>query len=942
MAAKPRIPTATYRLQFSRNFTFKDATQIIPYLEKLGISDIYSSPFYRSRGATDHGYDVINHNELNPALGTQEDFDAFVAALRERDMGHIADFVPNHMGIADPDNEWWMDVLENGPGSVYASFFDIDWDPIKPQLRNKVLLPVLGDQYGKVLESGQFQIEFRDGAFFVKYFGWVFPFNPRTYPQILRIALGKLQGYNEQEMYLELESIITALEHLPPRTNVDEEKVRERSREKEVAKRRILRLCVECPQVGDAIQSALNILEGKPGNPRSFDLLDTLLNSQPYRLSYWRVAAEEINYRRFFDVNELAAIKVENPNVFETIHRLLFQLLEDGSVTGVRIDHVDGLQDPKKYLADLQKRYQDGADEGVTGHTNPDNGCYLIVEKILEENEQLRSDWPVHGTTGYEFVFEATQLLVDSSNSDRFSRIYREFIDRYVHVESLIYEKKKLVMEVTLSSDIETLGHMLSEVAERDRLHRDFTLDSLSAVVSELIACFPVYRTYIDAENGVSEIDRHVILRAVRAAKRRNAAMEPSIFDFLRGILLLENFESADETTRKLQLDFVHKFQQSTGPIMAKGLEDTAFYIFNRLTALNEVGGAPQQFGMSLERFHERTRLRLTATPNTLLSLTTHDTKRSEDVRARIAVLSEIPDQWQNWLEEWRKLTAGAKSDLEGEIAPNANEEYLYYQTLLGTWPVAPEEVDETYIERIQRYMLKAIKEAKVNSSWISPNEVWEDAVRQYVAMTLSPDHLFRQAVAKAAEGIAWHGMLNSLSQTILKLTCPGVPDFFQGSELWDLRLVDPDNRGPIDYSVRAKVLEEVTGKAVESLLASWKDGAIKIGIVNILLRLRQRSPRLFQSGTYSSLYASGAKRDCCVAFHRRSEKEDILVIVPRFTTRLGSSHGPFDWGDTQLLIDESLPNMRDLLSSRKLTKGQDSVPLKTLQNFPFAVFTNF
>jgi (1->4)-alpha-D-glucan 1-alpha-D-glucosylmutase len=460
-------------------------------------------------------------------------------------------------------------------------------------------------------------------------------------------------------------------------------------------------------------------------------------------------------------------------------------------------------------------------------------------------------------------------------------------------------------------------------------------------VVSELIACFPVYRTYITAESGVSEIDRHVILRAIRAAKRRNAAMEPSIFDFLRGILLLENFESADETTRKLQLDFVSKFQQSTGPIVAKGLEDTAFYIFNRLTALNEVGGAPQQFGMSLERFHERSRLRQAATPNTLLTLTTHDTKRSEDVRARIAVLSEIPDQWQSWLEEWRKLTAGAKSDLEGEIAPNANEEYLYYQTLLGTWPVSPEEVDEAYIERIQRYMLKAIKEAKVNSSWVSPNEVWENAVRQYVATTLEPDHLFRQAVAKAAEGIAWHGMLNSLSQTILKLTCPGVPDFFQGSELWDLRLVDPDNRGPIDYPARETALEEVSGKAVETFLPSWKNGAIKIAIVNTLLKLRQRAPRLFEAGTYSSLYATGAKRDCCVAFHRRCEDEDVLVIVPRFTTRLGSTGRPFEWGDTQLLIDESLPAMRDILSSRKLTKGQDSVPLKALQDFPFAVFSN-
>jgi (1->4)-alpha-D-glucan 1-alpha-D-glucosylmutase len=941
MASKPRIPIATYRLQFSRNFTFKDAVGIIPYLEKFGISDVYSSPFYRSRGATDHGYDVINHNELNPALGTMEEFQAFVAALKERGMGQIADFVPNHMGIADPDNLWWMDVLENGPGSAYAPFFDIDWDPLKQQLLAKVLLPVLGDQYGKVLERGEFELDFHGGAFFVKYFEWVFPLNPRTYPQILRIALEKLHGYDEEVMYLELESIVNALEHLPLRTQVEEEKIRERSREKEVAKRRIARLCLEFPQVADAIQRGLNELEGKVGDPRSFDSLDDLLNAQPYRLSYWRVAAEEINYRRFFDVNELAAIRVENPIVFETIHRWLFQLLADGSVTGVRIDHVDGLQDPRKYLSTLQHRYQDGSDEELVGSINPEQGCYLIVEKILEEEERLRSDWPVHGTTGYDFAYEATQLLVDSSNADRFSRIYRDFIDRYVHAESLVYEKKKLVMDVTLASDIESLGHMLSELAERDRLHRDFTLDTLSTVVRELIACFPVYRTYISAETGVSESDRHVILRAVRAAKRRNAAMDPSIFDFLRGILLFENFESADESTRELQLQFVYKFQESTGPIMAKGLEDTAFYIFNRLTALNEVGGAPQQFGMSLERFHERLRIRLTETPNTLLTLTTHDTKRSEDVRARIAVLSEMPDQWQSWIYEWQKLTAGAKSDLEGEIAPNANEEYLYYQTLLGTWPVREEDANEGYVERIQRYMLKAIKEAKVNSSWISPNENWENAVSRFVAKTLEPDHLFRQAIAKAAEGIAWHGMLNSLSQTILKLTCPGVPDFYQGSELWDLRLVDPDNRGPIDYSLRQEALEQVEGKVVETLLPDWKKGFIKLAIAHVILQLRKRSPRLFQNGTYSSLYATGSKRDCCVAFHRKSENEDILVIVPRFTTRLGGIDQPFDWGDTQLLIDESLPAMRDALSSRKLARGQDSLALKGLQSFPFAVFSN-
>ena len=937
MATQPRIPTATYRLQLNRNFTFKLAEEIIPYLHRLGISDIYTSPFYRSRPDSTHGYDVTNHNELNPAIGTLEDLAAFTARLKEHDMGHITDFVPNHMGIADPSNEWWMDVLENGPSSAYAPFFDIDWDPIKESLRNKVLLPVLGDQYGRVLERGEFNLQFRDGAFFVAYYHFVFPLNPRTYPQILRIALDKLGRYSDEDMYFELESILSSLDHLPPRTDTSDEKVRERAREKEVVKRRIARLCVECPQVGDAIEAALNQLEGRIGNPRSFDGLHELLSAQAYRLSYWRVAAEEINYRRFFDINELAAIKVENPKVFETIHQWLFQMMNDGTVTGVRIDHVDGLHDPRQYLEALQRRSLSELDAEDMEY--PSKRFYLIVEKILSEEERLRTDWPVHGTTGYEFATDTVQLLVEAGNADRFSRIYRDFIDRYVHFESLVYEKKKLVMDVTLSSDVESLGHLLSGLAERDRMHRDFTLDSLSGVVRELIACFPVYRTYINAESGVSETDRLVILRAVRAAKRRNAAIETSIFDFLRSVLLLEPFEGVDPTFRQLQLDFVYKFQQCTGPIMAKGLEDTAFYIFNRLTALNEVGGNPKQFGISTEHFHERNRIRLAETPHTLLTLTTHDTKRSEDTRARIAVLSEIPDEWEVWLNQWRKLTAYARTELEGETAPSANEEYLYYQTLLGTWPVDQGQEQETYIARMQRYMLKAMKEAKVNSSWIQPNEDWENAVARFVAETLQPESALCSSLAPAAEKVAWHGMFNSLTQTILKLTSPGVPDFYQGSELWDLRLVDPDNRDPVDYNARIEYLTRTEAGDISHLFKEWKDGLIKLAVIHRVLQLRQQEPKLFQSGTYSSLYATGSKKDCCVAFLRRFDQHGALVIVPRLTTKLMTSAMSPDWGDTQLLIDESLPEMHDLFSKRKLKRGADHIPLRNLADLPFALF---
>jgi (1->4)-alpha-D-glucan 1-alpha-D-glucosylmutase len=938
MALAPRVPRSTYRLQFNRHFGFKDATEIIPYLQKLGISDIYSSPFFRSRPDSDHGYDVTNHNELNPSIGTRADLDAMVVALNERGMGQIADFVPNHMGIIDPQNEWWMDVLENGPSSRFAQFFDIEWDPLKEALRNKVLLPVLGDQYGRILERGEFHLRFEEGAFFLTYFDWVFPLNPRTYHFMLRIALEKLGQYSDEDMYLDLESILTALEYLPPRTDTDEEKIRERAREKEVIKRRISRLCRECPQVEEAIELAIRQLEGHVGEPHSFDKLDELLDAQAYRLSYWKVAAEEINYRRFFDVNDLAAIRVENPIVFDTIHKFLFELLETRSVTGLRIDHVDGLRDPKQYLTALQRRYSELVD---VDSGEPGMGLYLIVEKILSEDEKLRSDWPVYGTTGYDFTAEITQLLADSNHAEKFSKIYRDFIERYVHFESLIYEKKKLVMDVSLASDIESLGHMLSEVSERDRLHRDFTLDSLRTVVRELIACFPVYRTYISAEVGVSEADRQVILRAVRAAKRRNAAIDTSIFDFLRDILLQEKLEDIDSDARRLRLEFVMKFQQCTGPMMAKGLEDTAFYIFNRLAALNEVGGSPQQFGLSLERFHERNRARLLDRPGTLLASTTHDTKRSEDTRARMVMLSEMPDEWQKWIQEWRSLNSSLKSNLEGDSAPSLNEEYLIYQTLLGTWPFSTEEVNEEYVERIQRYMLKAIKEAKVNSSWVQPNEDWEAAVKKFIAGILGPDHGFQAKFSPAAATVAWHGMLNSLAQTILKFTVPGVPDIYQGAELWDFSLVDPDNRRPVDFTLRQKLLEEVQNEQADTLFKTWQDGRIKMLITSRLLHLRQIAPALFETGSYSSFYANGEFADCCVAFARERDSQMLLVIAPRFTTRLGTAESGFNWKETELLIDKTLPAMVDQLTGRTLKPGLDTLPLKDLDAFPFAVFHN-
>ncbi|MBV8585215.1 MAG: malto-oligosyltrehalose synthase [Verrucomicrobia bacterium] len=936
MASVPRIPTATYRLQLNKDFTFFDAAAVLPYLRSLGISHVYNSPFYKSREQTTHGYDVTNHNEFDPALGGEEGFARFVEALQQNELGHLADFVPNHMGIADPGNDWWMDVLENGPSSIYAPFFDIDWHPTKRQLENKVLLPILGDQYGRVLERGEITIEYRDGAFYVAYYGWQFPVNPRSYPIILRVALEKLGRYADREMVEELESIITAVEHLPERSVTDEEKVRERAREKEVIKRRIVRLCNDYPQVMDAIEAATNQVRGRPGNSRSFDRLHEVLDAQPYRLSYWRVAAEEINYRRFFDVNELAAIKVENTQVFDTIHRLIFHLLREGTVHGIRIDHVDGLQDPRKYLEALRRgSLETNSDE------DPLPEFYVVVEKILSEDEKIRPDWPIDGSTGYDFAHDATQILVESQNGDRFSRIYREFIDRYVHYESLIYEKRKLVMDVSFPSDIESLSLMLGAIAERDRLYRDFTLNSLASAVTEIIACFPVYRTYINADTGVSEQDRQIILRAMRVAKRRNASMETSVFEFIRSILLLENYDQLSDEVKQLFLNFVYKFQQVTSPIMAKGLEDTAFYIYNRLTALNEVGGSPDHFGLTLERWHERNRARAQELPHSLLTLTTHDTKRSEDVRARMVVLSEMPDRWHTWLQKWSELNADLKTPIDSELAPSPNEEYFFYQTLLGTWPFTDEEVNENYIQRMQGYMLKAIKEAKVNSSWIRPNEEWESAVSRFVVDSLKPEHSFRSAIAEAARSIAWNGMFNSLTQTILKLTCPGVPDFYQGSENWILTLVDPDNRAPIDYESRRQTLEAAKSVSIDKLLGSWTDGTIKTAVIHRLLRLRRAHPDFFASGSYSSIYASGQKAECVIAFLRQFEKQTLLVILPRLTTKLAQTGQAFDWEDTHLVIDDRLPHLADLFSNRKLEAKSETLALADLGSIPFAVFHN-
>src|SRR5213082_2948120 len=942
-----RIPTCTYRLQFNRWFTFAQAREIVSYLYALGVSDAYASPYFQARPDSLHGYDITDHNKLNVAIGSREEYDSWIAELHAHSMGQVLDFVPNHVGIAEPLNQWWMDVLENGPSSRYAPYFDIDWHPLKSDLDDKVLLPILSDQYGRVLERGELQVRFEEGTFYLLYGERRLPVAPGTYRYVLEIALQNLSEHKEEDFYAELQSILTALEYLPKRTETDPKRIAERIREKEIIKRRLERRCAEAPQVQQAIEKALARINGEPSDARSFDALDELLNAQSYRLAYWRVAAEEINYRRFFDVNDLAAIRIELPKVFDAVHRFLLDLLSAGAVTGLRIDHPDGLYLPGEYFEKLQQRCAK-----ALGIALPKDGraIYMDAEKILTGSEGLRNDWRLHGTTGYDFANQVTQLLVDSSAETELTKTFHRFIGHSLHFGHLVYAKKLQVMRLALANDVDVLGNMVDRLSEQNRWYRDFTLEALARAVRETIACFPVYRTYLAPGRPVGEEDRQVIERAVTAAKRRNPAIEESIFNFLRDVLVFRFPENLDAEARAAHTHFVLKFQQSTGPIMAKGLEDTAFYIYNRLAALNEVGGEPQQFGLSVEAFHERNLNRQRNWPDTLLATSTHDTKRSEDVRARMLAISEIPQLWGRSLQKWRTANRRFKKQIDDAEAPDAGEEYLLYQTLLGTWPVdldgAPvPSVGPKFVARIQRYMAKALKEAKLNTSWIQPNENWDDAMQEFVARILEagPRNKFLPAFLPVAAEIARLGAINSFAQTAIKLTAPGVPDIYQGTEIWDDSLVDPDNRRPIDYGRRREMLAQIEKVSANELMQCWPNGRIKMRLTQRLLHLRRENPELFREGNYESLNFGGELAECAIGFARRHGDRAIIVIVPRLSSQVGFPPVGDRWQDTHVLLSSQLTGLRDVFCDRELRAENSQLRLtEAMSQLPFAVFRNW
>lgn len=990
IAQRRRIPAATYRLQFNKGFTFAQARAIVDYLDELGVSDVYASPLLRSCSGSPHGYDICDHHAFNPEVGGQEAFDAFAADLRARGLGLLLDVVPNHMGIGEPANTLWMDVLENGPASLYADTFDIDWEPVKRELDGKVLLPVLEDQYGKVLEAGKLRLTCcEEGAFFIDYYDNKFPVATETFRAILSLRLDELKERlgETNENLIELESIITAMTHLPPRAFLAPEKIAERHREKEVIKRRLAALLAASPEVREAVDQSVERFNGQVGDPRSFDLLDDLLERQSYRLAFWRVASDEINYRRFFDINKLAAIRIELPQVFRSAHELIFRLLTEDKVTALRIDHPDGLWNPAKYFRRLQEAYLfnklraewDAPPEQVEAevcawldehmmHQDVPGAAwplYVVAEKILSEKEPLPENWAVAGTTGYDFMNLANGLFVDHAGRKDFDKLYSQFIGGQINFADLINATKKMIMTASLASEINALSHQLERLAERNRLYRDFTLNSLRMAIREVIACLPIYRTYIvDSTAQVDAHDERYVVQAVDEARRRNPGAAQQIYDFIRDTLLLRNMNDFREEDRQRLFEFVMKFQQVTGPVMAKGLEDTAFYIYNRLVSLNEVGGHPLAFGVSPREFHERNRDRRAHWPHSLLATATHDTKRGEDTRARINVLSEMPGEWRAAINRWSRLNARKKTMVQGEAAPTRNDEYLLYQILVGAWPGGPlqGEALASFRARVAEYMQKATKEAKTRTSWVNPNAGYDEAVRLFVERLLEgkPGDRFLESLEPFARRVAFFGQFNALAQTLLKLTAPGVPDFYQGTELWDLSLVDPDNRRPVDYEARRAMLRQIKerietsggdlSELVRELMASSADGRIKMHLIHRALHFRREHEPLFRDGEYIPLTVAGAMRDHAVAYARKNGGEVAVVIVPRLAARLtaGAETPPLGeavWKDTRVQLPHDLDRgqWHHLFTGRPLAAqshdGSAEILLKdALEDFPVAL----
>ncbi|WP_158044436.1 malto-oligosyltrehalose synthase [Skermanella pratensis] len=921
------IPRATYRLQFNKDFQFDDASALTGYMARLGISHLYASPYMKARPGSTHGYDIVDHNAINPELGGEEGFKRLIAALKQAGLGQIVDFVPNHMGVGGADNAWWLNILEWGQDSAYAGYLDIDWEPDRRFLQGKLLIPFLGDQYGKVLEDGDLALKFdaEEGSFAVWAYGThKLPICPLNYAEIL--------GHDNPD----LENLGDAFGALPTfRPHVE--------RRASELKAELASLVAGKPEVAEAVEVGIKRFTGTAGQPDSFRALHELIQQQNWRAAYFKVAADDINYRRFFNINELAGLRMEQPELFELSHQLVLSLVEDGTLDGIRIDHIDGLVDPKGYCIRLREKAP--------------RPFYLVVEKILAHHEHLREDWPIEGTTGYEFTNLVGGIFVDASAEESFNRIYTEFTGQTRSFEDIVHESKIRIMEHEMASELNVLARDAARIARSNWRTADFTNNILHSALKEIVARFPVYRTYIDG-SAPAESDRRYIDWAIAQARRAVDAADPSVFDFLQALLTGDLVaEPRSGYSRFAVIRLAMRVQQYSGPVMAKGLEDTAFYRYNRLVSLNEVGGHPELFGVSVSAFHHANAERARRWPHAMLGTSTHDTKRGEDTRARINVLSEIPEEWERQIRTWSRMIRARRGDMAGTAPPDKNDEYLLYQLLVGSWPAELTNVTQPdaallkgYIGRVEGAMIKSIREAKVHSTWAAPNTEYEEAVIAFLheCLDVSRRSPFLEAFVPFQARVARLGALNGLAQALLKLTVPGVPDIYQGSEMWNLSLVDPDNRLPVDYDMHQRALDQLEGEleqdpaCLPALFDHWQDGVVKLAVTRQALKLRGEKPELFAHGSYEALAAQGAKSDQVCAFARIHEGASVIVAVPRLVARLEDDP---DWGDTAVVLPTSVGagRWRNLLTDAvvEAEPREDGAAFpagKLMGKFPFAL----
>lgn len=903
LLASADVPQSTYRLQLNRSFTFAQATAIVPYLHELGVSHLYTSPYLKAAVGSMHGYDVVDPALPNPEIGTEAQHAQLCQALAERGMGHVLDIVPNHMGVQDPANRWWQDMLEHGEASPHAGTFDIEWQPANPQTGRRVLLPVLGDHYGKLLEAGELQLRFdaHQGRFQVAYWDHAFPLDPRSYAQVLA-AVAMPTAAPACEL-AEVASLVDALGQVPPQGSDDPQQRAARLRDAPLYQRRLADLAQAHPWVQDWVQACLARTNGQAGDVASFDLLETVLQAQAYRLADWRVAGDDINYRRFFDINALAAIRMEEPEVFEAVHALPLRWLAEGKVTGLRIDHPDGLADPARYFERLQQHH--AAQRQAQGQ--PPQALYLVVEKIMADHEPLPADWLVHGGTGYRFSTLVNGLFIAADAQERFDAIYGEFTGDTKPFEQATYECKRLIIETALFSDMAWLVDTLSRITRADRSVCDFTRNQLRVALVEVAAQFPVYRTYVvPGGASPSEADLQHIAWAISAARRRLGSAEGGVLAYLQAVL-----QGEPGPEPGLRGRFIRRWQQFTAPVMAKSVEDTLFYRYVRLVSLNDVGAEPRRFGISVAAFHQSNLQRARHLPHELLATSTHDSKRSEDVRTRLNVLSEMPDTWQETVQALQAVGERFEVEVDGQVSPLPIDLWGLYQAMVGIWPAHATNVQERQelVQRIQRYKEKAMREAKLMSNWLFPNEAYEAAVRAYIEKTLSTER-FVAVLEDFVQRIAPYGFRNSLVQLALKLTTPGVPDIYQGCEVWNFSLVDPDNRRPVDLEELAASLQPLRalyqGEGRYPASADWQalqgDGpAMPCGAKQLvtwrLLQLRRQRPALFRDSLYLPLAIEGPSQAHALAFARIGGDQAIVVVCARLLVGLGDS----GWASTRM-----------------------------------------